>query len=352
MKVLGLRLRDYRNHADLKLSFEGGPNVLLGPNGAGKTNALEALYALSLGRSYRADGDLPLIRYGEKAAYAEATALKGDRKTRISVLFSKEGKKASLDGKPLSRLSELQGQLNVTLFSPEDAALFSGPPGERRNFLDIAISREDREYLKAASAYARLLKDRNALLKALEPDREAIFALTEEMVNHGALMAKKRASYIKRLGLKAQEIASLLYGEKRTVRLVYKPFVEEAEDYKAAALNYYRLTLDSDLKSGSTGGGLHREDYRLLLDEKDVGLYGSQGENRLAALSLKLSPYYLAGSEAARPVVLLDDATSELDEEHKRRLYALMEGLEQCILTAAEDPVGLRGHRIEIGNSQ
>ncbi len=337
MRVASLRLRDFRNYPRLDIAFGKGVNLIHGPNGSGKTNILEAVYALSVGRSFRTDSDLPLIAYGKKEAYAEARVLRGSGSYRVASCFSKEGKKVTVDGKPLRKLSSLIGRLNALLFYPEDVGLFLGSPSARRSFLDLCISREDKDYLKALSDYGKLLKDRNALLKEEEPDLAAIEAVTQRLIAVSAPVERKRSAYLSGLSEAIGTTSSALYGEDKRALLLYKPFVDEGHDYGEAAGNYYRQSLESDLRYGATQGGIHREDFRMLLNGKDIGLYGSQGENRMGALALKLAPYELLRGSENEPVVLLDDVLSELDAAHRDRLFGLLRSYEQTIITSAED---------------
>lgn len=351
MKILSLRLRDFRGYEALEFRPGEGTNLIHGKNGAGKTNLLEAVYALSLGQGFKGEEDTALIRYGAKGAYLEARIEEGGRRHRLSLYLGKDGKKGAIDGKAITRLSDLRGYLNTVLFLPSDVALFKGSPAARRAFLDLSIGKQYPDYLRGLNAYGKVLKDRNALLKAEDPDELAIATLTEELVALGEPLERRRKDYVAEMAIALGKIAAYLYGEKRKATLIYRPFVEEG-DYREVALNYYRNSLASDREKGMTGDGLHREDFRVLLDGKDLATYGSQGENRLMAIALKLSPYPLVNEEEKKPVVLLDDVMAELDDRHRHRLMALLAKMKQAFITATNDIAGLTGTRFHIENHQ
>lgn len=349
MKVERIRLRDFRGYQTLDLDLGEGTNLIYGRNASGKTNLLEAVYVLSLGRSFRTNEDSSLIRKGADVAYAEASIVEEGRARKVAIAFSRNGKKAMLDGKPISRLSELQSVLNCVLFVPSDASLFTGSPSRRRNFLDISISKQFPDYLRAMGRYERLLRDRNAILKSREMDSGALEAITARMVGEAHIIRNSRSGYVAALSRATDVIASALFQDGKKATIEYRPFLRD-ENFEERAIAYYRQTLEGDRLKGSTQGGIHREDFSLLLNGRDVALYGSQGENRLCAIALKLAPYFLVKEPEKKPVALLDDVTSELDEVHLGRLYGVLGRLSQVLITATEEPKGLSATKTKIEN--
>ncbi len=334
MILLSLSLRDFRSYPSLSLDFDPKLNVIEGPNGEGKTNLVEAIYYLSLARSWRSSVAIPLIRSGADDALIEARLAEGNLRRDVGILITPGGRQENLNGKPLRRQSELSRLVNVILFAPEDTALFKGPPSERRNFLDVSLAKQSLDYLSLLGKYDRLLVERNAALKKDRPSRPYLEVLTEELIAVSEPIARDRRLYLQELTKALRELTGALYGSPRDARLVYHPFIKE-EAWKEAAKKAYTKTLETDILHKGTSLGIHREDYSLVLEGKDVALYGSEAENRLAALALKLAPAFLVEDEGRKPLVILDDVYSELDAAHAANLTRLLPRLGQCFVTAA-----------------
>ena len=331
-----IELRDWRSYESLSLDLPSGLTVIEGSNGAGKTNLAEAIYYLSLAHSWRVDSDWPLIREGCQEASLIAVIREGDLSRTIGITLTKSGKKISVNGKPIRRLSEMSSLVNVILFSPADTSIFTGSPGERRNFLDINLSKQSDEYFSLLGKYNHLLGERNASLKAPRPDERYIEVLTDEMIRTEKPLVGWRDAYVQRLNAVLTPLASSIFGSSRSVRLSYKAFLPVSDNFIEDAKNVYQRALESDLLHKSTSIGIHREDFSLALDGKNIGLYGSQGENRLAAIALKLSPYELIDDKEKKPIAVLDDVYSELDSTHAERLTTYLNNLGQTFVTAAK----------------
>ncbi len=332
MKIRHLRLRDFRGYRSLDLGLKDGVLLFYGPNGAGKSNLAEAIYLLSTGRSFRTNEDASLIRHGEKEAFLEAELERGPHLRTISLSLGKEGKKFSLNGKPLRKLSELPLVAGASAFSPKDVGIFKGSPSNRRAFLDSSISREDGLYLEALVGYHKVLKDRNAALKAPSKDLRLIKALNVPLIKCAETIVRARSAFVDKAGKTFLELTSRLFGEGREVRLEYKPFVP-LEDFTKKAPEYYEKNLEADMTYGMTTGGIHREDFRVKLDGKDAGEFASQGESRLLAIALRLIPCFM---KEEGPLAILDDALSELDGKHSKALLGLLQELPQAILTGTQ----------------
>ena len=343
MILKSLRLKDFRNYPDLALTFSEGVNIVEGYNGAGKTNLAEAVHYLAFAKSWRTKEAKALIRDGAQEAYLFAEVSEGTLRREIGIRLSPAGKRITINGHPIRKLSELNDLVNVVLFSPEDATLFKGPPGDRRLFLDAAISKASGEYLNLISDHNRLLEERNAALKAERPDLDYLDVLTERLIAVGEPISRLRARYISRLNGTLERLATALYGEKRSLRIVYRPFIR-GENWVEEAKKAYARSKESDLIHKATGIGVQREDFTLLLDGKDISLYGSQGENRLAAIALKLSPFYIVKDEGKKPIAVLDDVYSELDAKHASRLTALLGELRQCFVTGTNIEISGAAH--------
>lgn len=337
MRITGLKLHNFRNYGSLELSPEPGINVLTGLNGAGKTNVLEALFLCALNRSHRTSRDGELIRLGEREGMV-LTALdtRGGSRTIRCELYAGERKKLYLDGSPLQRSGELMGCLNVVMFSPEDLTLVKGGPAERRRFLDMELSQLKPAYYYTLQQYNVALKQRNNLLK--EPDclqNEMLELWDEQLSKLGARLMADRAQFCKALSREAGSLHDHMSGGKETLEAAYDPDVRCTDEslLRETIAEALAGSLEKDVYRGFTGAGPHRDDLALKLNDLDVRTFGSQGQQRTAALSLKLSEIALIRSiRGESPVLLLDDVFSELDGRRQKLLLGAVEGC-QCFIT-------------------
>lgn len=336
MILTRLTLRSWRSYESLDLTFEKGLTLIEGNNGEGKTNIAEAIHYLSLARSWRSDDEAPLIKAGAENSIVRAYVREGELNRVVEIRLSKEGKRILLNDKPIKRLSELSSVTNVLLFSPEDTRLFVGSPLSRRSFLDVSISKTDQAYMSLIGNYRHLLQERNAALKADKKDMTLIDVLTERLLETEKPIVEKRERYIASLNEELPPLAARLFGKKTALKVVYKPFLMPDEKFIDDGKKAYKRCLESDLIRKSTSIGVHREDFSLELNGKDVGIYGSQGENRLSAITLKLAPYFLIAGPEKKPIIVLDDIYSELDEKHAKNLSSLLLELNQTFVTATK----------------
>lgn len=334
MKLTHIRLRNFRSYADEEIDFSDGINLIRGANGSGKTNLVEAVYYLSLAKSWRSSDNRSLIKSGEDSAYIAADVSEGGITRHIEIFLTVDGRKILVNGKSIHRLSELSKLVNVVLFSPEDVSLFGGSPSERRAFLDVNLSKQSLDYFSLIGKHNRLLEERNAVLKGNKIDPTYLDVVTGRLIEVGEPLERYRRVYVGELNKVLSELASALYGQKRSVVMVFHPFVK-GDSFHEEAQKAYQRSQAYDILHKATSVGLQREDFSLLLDNKDIALYGSQGENRLAAIALKLAPYFLIEDEEKKPIAVLDDVYSELDEAHSRSLNELLKKLAQCFVTAA-----------------
>lgn len=334
MIVKSLTLKNFRNHSYLNYDFQKGINVIEGPNGVGKTNIVEAIYYLSLARSFRLNEDEGLIQKGKSKAEIEADVEQGGIKRKIRVVIGKEGRQVYFYNKPISRLSELAKITNVILFEPKDVMLFRGSPKARRNFLDISLAKHSAPYLDYISRYNKVLKERNELLKQNKIDENLLSTVTEMLVKLSGPIVSYRQMYVKDINDILIKITRALTGVHEKVEVIYKPFVPFDENFNEAALEAFKKVEESDIRHKATSTGVHREDLTVYLNDKEIGEYGSQGENRIVALALKLAPYFLIEDKDKRPIVVLDDVMSELDQAHRQRLLEFLKKFEQVFITA------------------
>ena len=336
MIVKTLSVRNFRNHSYKELEFSNGINVITGMNTAGKTNIVEAIYYLSLARSFRGVDDEDIINRSSEYAEIDSLVVEGSLKRKIHIIITKKGRSVLVNGKKVSKLSDLSKCVNVLLFEPKDVLLFRGTPKERRNFLDINLSKQFPIYLEYISRYEKALRQRNELLKSGNYDQKLLDTVTEMLVKYSGPIIKYRAMYVKDINDILIKITRALTGVKEKIEIHYRPFVSDTSDFDKVALDAYNRALESDLKHKATSIGIHREDISVSLNGKDIGTFGSQGENRLVALALKISPYFMVKDEDKKPVIVLDDVMSELDEEHQTRLIKFLKNFSQVFITGTE----------------
>ena len=336
MYIRRINLHNYRNHKSKEFEFSPGINIITGENAVGKTNIVEAIYYLSLARSFRGVDDDELILNGEDYAEIDSEAIEGKIKRNIHILITKKGRSVVVNGKKVSKLSDLTKVVNVLLFEPKDVMLFRGSPKERRNFLDINLSKKYPAYLDYISHYNKALANRNEILKASNIDKNLLNSATELLAKYAGPIIEYRTAYVKDITDILIKIAHALTGEKSKIEIIYKPFVQPSSDYKTAALEAFNRSLESDLRQKATTTGIHREDFSIRLNDREIDTYGSQGENRLIALALKLAPYFLIEDKDKKPIVVLDDVMSELDKNHQELLTKFLKKLGQVFITATE----------------
>lgn len=333
MFVKNLTIHNFRNHSSKEFDFSKGINLITGVNASGKTNIVEAIYYLSLARSFKGVENSDIIKQGSEYSQIDSQIVEGDIKRNVRILITKKGRSVLVNGKKVSKISDLAKCVNVLLFEPKDVMLFRGSPRERRNFLDISLSKQFPIYLDYISRYEKVLKQRNEILKNGNINQKLLDSVTELMVKYAGPIINYRAMFVKDINDILIKITHALTGVKDKIEITYRPFVNMSESYQKDALDAFNRSLESDLRHKATSVGIHREDISVSLNDRDIGTYGSQGENRLVALALKLSPYFLIKDKDKKPVVVLDDVMSELDKEHQTQLIKFLEKFEQVFIT-------------------
>ena len=336
MLIKQLNLKNFRNHQSLSFDFSENINTITGPNAVGKTNIVESIYYLSLAKSFRTDEDADLVMRNQDKAEINATIVEGELTRKIKVIITRNGRSVMINGKPIANRQELFKVVNVILFQPKDVMLFSGPPMDRRNFLDISISKKSAIYLDYISRYKKVLKERNDLLKADQINQTLLDVTTEMLVKLSGSIISYRQMYVKDINDILNKITRALTGEKGTFELKYYPFVPCDANFTDNAKKAYKRAEESDFKHKQTSIGIHREDISISLNGRDIATFGSQGENRIAAIALKLSPYFLIDDKDKKPIVVLDDVMSELDINHQKRLIEFLKKFNQVFITGTE----------------
>ncbi len=336
MLIKKLTIKNFRNHQFLSLDFTDKLNAITGPNAVGKTNIAEAIYYLSLAKSFRTEDDVELIKKNQDKAEVDAIVVEGDITRKIKVVITKTGRSVLINGKAISNRQELFRAVNVILFQPKDVMLFSGPPMDRRNFLDISISKKSGIYLGYISRYKKVLKERNDLLKADEINKTLLDVTTEMLIKLSGSIISYRQMYVKDINDILNKITRALTGKDEKFEVKYNPFVTYDADFAENAKKAFKRAEESDFKHKQTSIGIHREDISISLNGREIAAFGSQGENRIAALALKLSPYFLIDDKDKRPIIVLDDVMSELDESNQKRLIEFLRKFNQVFITGTK----------------
>lgn len=359
MWVERLELVDFRSYRRAELELTRGVSVLVGPNGRGKTNVIEALHRVAVGASHRIAGDAALVREGAADAVVR-TAIRtdDDRQRSIDVQLGSGRTRAQVDGQPVRRSADAVGVLRVIAFAPEDLALVRGDPSDRRRYLDQLLSQRRASYAAALAEYERILRQRNALLKDLRGGArgpaDALLAWTEQLVAHGAPLVAARLAAVVALRGPVTEAHERLTGSSVPVTLAYRSDaqVDETQDVTAIADALRRALADvagEERRRGITLVGPHRDELVITLDGLPARTTASQGEAWSVALACKVGSAPLLTGVGDRPVLLLDDVFSELDDVRRARVADLCDGFDQILVTAAVDAdVPLPGRRIDV----
>jgi DNA replication and repair protein RecF len=335
--VKSLDLLNFRNYEKLSLTLDPGINIFYGANAQGKTNILEAVYLAGTSKSHRGTRDRDMIRMGESEAHIRMHVDKNDSDYRIDMHLRKNKSKGiAIGGVPIRRAGELFGIVNIVFFSPEDLNIIKNGPSERRRLVDRILCEIDRIYMSDLTQYGKCLNQRNRLLHDLyfNPSLESELPVwDEQLVNYGCRIIAKREEFVRMLEKIASEIHTELTGEKERLTLVYEPnvTVEEFADKVARSR-------DADRKIKSTTVGPHRDDVCIKVNDMDLRLYGSQGQQRTTAISLKLSEIRIIEERIRnKPVLLLDDVLSELDRDRQNYLLGNIRDIQTLITCTGLD---------------
>lgn len=321
MFIKSLELKNYRNYDELSMDFSKGTNLLYGDNAQGKTNILEAIYLGATTKSHRGSKDRELIKFHENESHIRIQYEKQEIVHQLDMHLKKsKSKGAAIDRIPIRRSSDLLGQIPVIFFSPEDLKIVKNGPSERRKFLDIELSQMEHLYLYQLTNYNKILMQRNNLLKQIRFQKDLIETLEPwdiQLVKYGSEIIRYREKFIKHLNETIQEIHKKLTGGKEHMLLEYDKNV--AYDEFLTEIGRKR---EKDLKYSTTNAGPHRDDICFRVNDIDIRKFGSQGQQRTAALSLKLAQIRLMTEIMKEsPILLLDDVLSELDSN--RKIYLL-----------------------------
>ena len=349
MRITSIQLQGFRNYDDAVISPCEGITVFTGNNAQGKTNILEAVYLLCTGRSHRTVHDKEMIKTGHDFARVKVEARRMDGMHDVEIALSQMGRrKIKVAGNTVSKSGEMLGHITGVLFAPEDLRMVKDGPSERRRFVDMELSQLRPKYYYALQRYARALKQRGALLKeaAVNPSASGMIDMfDEQLAESGALIMDMRRDFIRKLSVKAGEVHRQVSGGLEKLSVEYCPSIqagENGETLENAIYEALRCARTIDLKRMVTSVGPHRDDVRMNLNGMDVRAYGSQGQVRTCALSMKLSELQIMTEESGEaPVLMLDDVMSELDPGRRRMLLNMLSGVQTFVTcTDIEDLAG------------
>ncbi len=348
MKIKSLKLKNFRNYDLLDLDFDSETNIFYGNNAQGKTNILEAVYLTGTTKSHRGTKDKDLIQFEKDESHIEAFVEKNGIDYRIDLHLKKNGPKGiAINKMPIRKASELFGIVNLVFFSPEDLNIIKNGPAERRRFIDLELSQLDKVYLSNLTSYNRIINQRNHLLKDIGFDNQKKLLDTLEvwelqLVQYGNQIIERRKRFVEEINIIVSSIHKKLTGGKEELRVIYEP-----SNGNLSLEQALRKNREKDLKIKSTSVGPHRDDICIMAGDLDIRRFGSQGQQRTAALSLKLSEIELVKKSIHdTPILLLDDVLSELDKHRQNYLLDSIDDVQTLITcTGVEDFVN---HRFKV----
>lgn len=332
MKIKSIELENFRNYDSLNISFDDNTTILFGDNAQGKTNILEAAYLSGTTKSHKGSRDKEIIKFDKNESHIKTIVFKNDREYQIDIHLKKNKSKGiAINRVPIKKAADLFGLINIIFFSPEDLNIIKNGPSERRKFMDVELCQIDKIYLSDLSNYNKALNQRNALLKEMvfKPDlKDTLPIWDEQLISYGKKIILRRQQFINDINIIVKDIHSKITGQKENINVSYEPNIEDIFFLDELVKNK-----EKDMRFCQTSVGPHRDDIKITVDGIDIRKFGSQGQQRTCALSLKLSEIKLVEKTINdKPILLLDDVLSELDKN--RQSYLLDNLLDtQTIIT-------------------
>ena len=347
MWINKINLINFRNYENEIIELNKNLNVFFGENAQGKTNIIEGIFLCSMGKSFRAKKDSEMIQLGKENASIEIYYEKSDRCGKIKIELAKR-KNVYFNGIKLKKLSELLGNINVVIFTPDDIHILKGGPQNRRRFLDIMISQLKPNYMYNLNLYLKTIEQRNNYLRQIKDKNlnETLLDIWDEkLIEYAQKIFQYRKEFINKIQEKIIKIHKEITDNKEEIKIKYQSDCEDIEKFKQLLKERRSL----DIFKGYTTKGIHRDDFDITINDKALGIYGSQGQHRTAILSLKMSELEIIYDEIGEyPILLLDDFMSELDEKRRTHLLEKIKNI-QVIITCT-DKIKLENKNILIYN--
>ena len=351
MWIKNLKLKNFRNYENQEINFCKNINIFYGENAQGKTNIIEAIYMSSIGKSFRTNKDIETIMLNKDNSLIECFFEKEDRDGKIKIEINKK-KNIFINGIKIKKLSELLGNINIVIFTPDDIEILKGGPQNRRRFLDIMISQLKPNYIYNLNMYLKTLEQRNNYLRQIreeQKDEKMLEIWDEKLAEYAIKIYKYRKEYINNIDNKIKNIHKEITNNKEEIKIEYISECQEKEKY----INLLKQRRKLDIIKGYTTKGIHRDDFKIFINNKELSIYGSQGQHRTAILSLKISELQIIKDEIGEyPILLLDDFMSELDNNRRKNLLKYMKDA-QVIITCTEkldiDSLNYLEYKVENG---
>ena len=334
MWIKKIKIKNFRNYESEEINLEKNINIFYGQNAQGKTNIIESIFLCSLGKSFRTKKDKEMIKLNEQNAVVEVEYEKSDRDGKIKIEIGNK-KNIYLNGIKIKKLSELLGNLNIVIFTPDDINILKGGPQNRRRFLDIMISQLRPNYMHILNLYIKTMEQRNNYLRQIKEehkDENLLEIWDEKLAEYAIKIYEYRKEFIEKIIKKLDIIHKNITNGEEQIELEYVTECDSKEKYLKVLKERRKL----DIIKGFTTKGVHRDDFMIYINKKDIKIFGSQGQNRTAMLSLKLAELQVIYDEIGEyPILLLDDFMSELDKTRRKNFLENIEGT-QVIITGTE----------------
>lgn len=334
MYIEKIKLQNFRNYEQLELDLNKNINIIYGENAQGKTNIIESIFLCAFGKSFRTSKEKEMIKFNEEKSLIEAFYQKKDRDGKIKIELGNK-KQISLNGIKIKKLSELLGNINIVIFTPEDINILRDGPVKRRRFLDMMIGQLRPNYVYNLNMYTKTIEQRNNYLRQIKEENkpeEMLEIWDEKLAEYGEKVYIYRKEFIEKIYNKINEIHGNITDNKETLKIEFISNCDNKEKYLKLLKERRKL----DIIKGFTTKGIHRDDFVIYINGKEVNIYGSQGQNRTVVLSLKIAELNVIYEEIGEyPILLLDDFMSELDEVRRKNFLNNIKNT-QVILTCTE----------------
>ena len=352
MYIEKIELKNFRNYDKQEIVLKNGINLFYGNNAQGKTNIIESIFLCSMGKSFRARRDKELINFNSNDASIEINYLKKDRIGKIKYIIC-ENKNVFINNVQIKKMSEILGNINIVLFSPEDINIIKDGPANRRKFLNMLISQLRPNYIYIYNLYSKTLEQKNNYLKNITIENkndDLLDIYDEKLAEYGFIINKYRDEFINKIKEKIKEIHKKVTKEKEEIKIKY---ISDCFD-KKEFLDKLKENRNQDIIKGHTSIGIQRDDIYFFINSKKIDIYGSQGQQRTSILSLKLAELEIIKDEIGEnPILLLDDFMSELDSERRLNFLKNIEDT-QIIITCTDDinieNININKYKVEDGN--
>ncbi len=340
MWIKNIKIENFRNYENEKIELNKNINIFYGQNAQGKTNIIEAIYLSSIGKSFRTNKEKELINFNKNNSKLEINFEKSDRDGNI--IINLENKKNILvNGIKIKKLSELLGNINVVIFTPDDINILKGGPQNRRKFLDVMISQLRPKYTYIYNLYLKVLDERNTYLKKIENQNNDLLEIYDEkLAEYGYEIYKYRFEFIEKIKNKIINIHKNITNNNEEIDIKYTSDCMDKNKFLLLLKERKKL----DILKGYTTKGIHRDDFSIFINDLLINVYGSQGQHRTSILSLKLAELQVIYDEIGEnPILLLDDFMSELDESRRKNFLENIKDT-QVIITCT--------HKFELENAE